>query len=101
MTRRWLAMATLLIFVSGTIGYVHADGQRGGSSPVAPNTPERSTVTSDGHPITLWARKPPSGTAQKGSVLLVHGLTWSGRPDFDLQVPGLGLQRSVLASLAT
>ena len=31
-------------------------------------------------------------------MLLVHGRTWSSRPDFDLQVPGL--QRSVMASLA-
>jgi pimeloyl-ACP methyl ester carboxylesterase len=31
-------------------------------------------------------------------VLLVHGRTWSSRPDFDLQVPGM--QRSVLVSLA-
>ena len=30
--------------------------------------------------------------------MLVHGLTWSTRPDFDLQVPGL--QRSVMASFA-
>jgi pimeloyl-ACP methyl ester carboxylesterase len=31
-------------------------------------------------------------------ALLVHGRTWSSRPDFDLQVPGM--QRSVLTSLA-
>jgi pimeloyl-ACP methyl ester carboxylesterase len=31
-------------------------------------------------------------------VLLVHGRTWSSRPDWDLQVPGL--QRSVMTSLA-
>ena len=30
--------------------------------------------------------------------MLVHGRTWSSRPDFDLQVPGL--QRSVMMSLA-
>jgi pimeloyl-ACP methyl ester carboxylesterase len=45
--------------------------------------------------MAVWARRPVS---PRGAVLLVHGRTWSGRPDFDLQVPGL--QRSVLASLA-
>ena len=58
-------------------------------------SPERFTVPSDGHPMAVWARRP---AAPKGAVLLVHGRTWSGRPDFDLQVPGL--ERSVMASLA-
>jgi alpha-beta hydrolase superfamily lysophospholipase len=57
--------------------------------------PERFTVTSDGHPMAVWARRPAS---PKGAILLVHGRTWSSRPDFDLQVPGL--QRSVLYSLS-
>ena len=66
------------------------------SRPQAAQTPpERFTVMSDGHPMAVWARRPPSPTA---SVLLVHGRTWSSRPDFDLQVPGL--QRSVLTSFA-
>jgi pimeloyl-ACP methyl ester carboxylesterase len=57
--------------------------------------PERFTVTSDGHPMAVWARRPAT---PKGAILLVHGRTWSSRPDFDLQVPGL--QRSVLVSFA-
>ncbi len=61
----------------------------------APTSPERFTVLSDGHPLAVWARRPPAPT---GTVLLVHGRTWSSRPDFDLQVPGL--QRSVLTSFA-
>jgi pimeloyl-ACP methyl ester carboxylesterase len=56
---------------------------------------ERLTVTSDGHPLAIWARRP---RAPKGALLFVHGRTWSARPDFDLQVPGL--RRSVLASFA-
>jgi pimeloyl-ACP methyl ester carboxylesterase len=56
---------------------------------------ERLTVQSDGHPIAVWTRRP---AAPSNVVLLVHGRTWSSRPDFDLQVPGL--QRSVLTSLA-
>ena len=63
------------------------------AKPAAPSAPERFTVQSDGHPIAVWGRRPAT---PKGAILLVHGRTWSGRPDFDLQVPGL--QRSVLMS---
>ena len=61
----------------------------------AATTPERFTVMSDGHPIAVWARRPAK---PQGTVLLVHGRTWSSRPDFDLQVPGL--RRSVMQSLS-
>ena len=33
----------------------------------------------------MWRKAP---TAPRRAVLLIHGRTWSGRPDFDLQVPG-------------
>ena len=56
---------------------------------------ERLTVSANGHPLRVWARRPASPRA---AVLLVHGRTWSGRTGFDLQVPGL--ERSVLRSLA-
>jgi pimeloyl-ACP methyl ester carboxylesterase len=61
----------------------------------APPTPglERFVVTSDGHGMVVWARKPAT---PRGTILLVHGRTWSARPDFDLQVPGL--RRSVMQS---
>jgi pimeloyl-ACP methyl ester carboxylesterase len=66
------------------------------SSVLAQGTaPERFTVQSDGHPMTVWARRPSS---PRGAILLVHGRTWSSRPDFDLQVPGL--KRSVMMSFA-
>lgn len=58
--------------------------------------PERFTVISDGHPLAVWARRPAAPTA---TVLLLHGRTWSSRPDWDLQVPGIG--RSVMQALAT
>ncbi|HEX5216731.1 MAG TPA: alpha/beta fold hydrolase [Vicinamibacterales bacterium] len=72
-----------------------AHGQAAAARPPAPAAPaiERFTVQSDGHPIAVWARKPAT---PKGAILLIHGRTWSSRPDFDLQVPGL--QRSVLVS---
>ena len=39
----------------------------------------------DGHAIAVWSKSP---SQPLGAVVLVHGRTWSGRPDFDLQVPG-------------
>jgi alpha-beta hydrolase superfamily lysophospholipase len=42
-------------------------------------------VADDGHALAVWAKTP---AAPKGVVVLVHGRTWSGVPDFDLQVPG-------------
>ena len=45
----------------------------------------RHEVMVEGHPIRVWEKAP----AQAGPhVLLLHGLTWSTRPNFDLQVPG-------------
>ena len=48
-------------------------------------TLQRHTVEVDGHPMAVWEKSPadPSGT-----ILLIHGRTWSSVPDFDLQVPG-------------
>jgi pimeloyl-ACP methyl ester carboxylesterase len=70
------------------------EAQRQAPPPAAASTaPDRHTVQSDGHPMALWGRKPAT---PRGSILLIHGRTWSGRPDFDLQVPGL--RRSVLSS---
>ena len=70
-------------------------GRGAASAATATTPPERFTVPSDGHPMAVWARRP---AAPKGAILLVHGRTWSSRPDFDLQVPGM--PRSVLASFA-
>jgi len=48
--------------------------------------PERLVVTADdGFQLTMWRKAPAQ---PRRSVLLIHGRTWSGRPDFDLQVPG-------------
>lgn len=52
----------------------------------APVAPARLVVTADdGFQLALWRKAPPR---PRRSVLLIHGRTWSGRPDFDLQVPG-------------
>jgi len=48
--------------------------------------PARLVVTADdGFQLTLWRKAPAK---PRRAVLLIHGRTWSGRPDFDLQVPG-------------
>ena len=60
-----------------------------------PASLDRATVMSDGHPVTLWHRQPVN---PRRVALLIHGRTWSSRPDFDLQVPGL--ERSVMIALA-
>jgi len=65
------------------------------SAAPAAGAPQRFTVPADGHPMAVWARVPAN---PRKSVLLVHGRTWSSRPDFDLQVPGL--KRSVMQSFA-
>ncbi len=64
-------------------------------SALAQTPPVRHTVVSDSHPLAVWSRSPATPRAV---IVLLHGRTWSSRPDFDLQVPGL--QRSVLSSLA-
>lgn len=45
----------------------------------------RHTVLADGHPMALWEK---SAKAAAEPILLVHGLTWSAIPDFDLLVEG-------------
>lgn len=41
---------------------------------------------SDGHHLVLWS-KSPAGAA-RGEIVLLHGRTWSARPNFDLHVAG-------------
>ena len=61
----------------------------------APSEPARLTVTADdGFSLALWRKAPAQ---PRRAVLLIHGRTWSGRPDFDLQVPGE--QRSFMDAL--
>lgn len=50
----------------------------------------------DGHSISVWSKTPADD--QKRPVVLVHGRTWSARPDFDLQVEGKN--RSLMQRLA-
>ncbi len=55
------------------------------------------TMTVDGHPFAIWSKSPAQ---PKAAVLLVHGRTWSGRPDFDLITPceDLSLMNGLVAA---
>lgn len=45
----------------------------------------KHTVLSNMHPMAVWEKNVKKA---KGVILFVHGRTWSGIPDFDLQVEG-------------
>lgn len=66
----------------------------GGFTLDAQSAPIRHDVTSDGHSLALWEKRPAK---PKGAIVLLHGRTWSSIPDFDLQVPGE--QRSLMDAL--
>lgn len=59
-------------------------------SPGAPIVGKAHYVMRDGLRIYLWEKRAAGrapGSADSGKVIvLVHGGTWSGRPDFDLQI---------------
>ncbi|MBX3706267.1 MAG: alpha/beta fold hydrolase [Pseudomonadales bacterium] len=55
------------------------------ASPAYGAAPHAHTVEVDGHPLRVWEKAP---AAPRSTMLLIHGRTWSSRPDFDLQVPG-------------
>lgn len=48
-------------------------------------TLEHHTVEVEGHPMAVWEKSPPNPI---GTIVLIHGRTWSSLPDFDLQLPG-------------
>lgn len=56
---------------------------------------ERREVRADGHPVSVWSKRPP--TRARGAIVLVHGRTWSARPNFDLRVPGASLMDALVA----
>jgi len=68
--------------------------------PAQPSRPlVREEVRVDAHPLTVWSKR-PSGRP-RGSILLVHGRTWSARPNFDLHVPGSRDDASLMDALVT
>lgn len=92
MSRRLAALLILGLFApSLALARTPAQG-------AAPPTAHLTVPADDGLPLAVWARVPAH---PRGTILLVHGRTWSSRPNFDLQVPGEPADaRSVLAALA-
>ena len=77
-------------------------GQPLPAQPAEPQIGPRVSTTihaDDGHALTLWSRLP---AAPIGSIVLLHGRTWSSVPDFDLEVPDRSRDRSrsLMAALA-
>jgi pimeloyl-ACP methyl ester carboxylesterase len=82
--RSWWAL--ILVVACASEAASPAKAPRGASNAAAPVAPTRLEVTADdGFKLTLWRKAPAQ---PRRAVLLIHGRTWSGRPDFDLQVPG-------------
>lgn len=61
----------------------------------APTLQRHVVSADDGHAIAVWSKEVRE---PRGVVILIHGRTWSARPDFDLQVPGK--RRSLMDALA-
>ncbi|MFA4432220.1 alpha/beta fold hydrolase [Xanthomonas perforans] len=81
-----------LLVVSLATAALHAQPQPG------PGTVLAQVRTDDGQTLAVWSRVPAQ---PRGTIVLVHGRTWSALPNFDLQVPGEPRDaRSVLAALA-
>ena len=79
--------SSLLLTLIWLAGCAASDARTAGS-PAAPAAaePDRLAVTADdGFQLAMWHKAP---ARPRQSLLLIHGRTWSGRPDFDLQVPG-------------
>ena len=106
MRTRWIGLAFLLS-CSGPDGppgaaegpaapeQAMAVAPAAGSKATVRREPQRHTVPAgDGHPLAVWSKSPAQ---PRGSIVLLHGRTWSGRPDFDLQVEGE--QRSTMDAL--
>ncbi|MEQ8858676.1 MAG: alpha/beta fold hydrolase [Pseudomonadales bacterium] len=54
-------------------------------APGSPAVPVPHEVIIDGHPLRVWEKSPATASAR---ILLIHGRTWSTRPDFDLHAAG-------------
>ena len=93
MTRARGALATLARVSAGVL-LIFSTLLAGTAAAQRDDAPERLTVRADGHPMAVWVRRAPHA---KGAILLLHGRTWSARPDFDLTAPGG--ERSVMRLL--
>tara|TARA_R110002096_G_scaffold436038_1_gene665739 strand:- start:2200 stop:3171 length:972 start_codon:yes stop_codon:yes gene_type:complete len=86
--------ATLATFTAcGSTSHVEGPAATVATKPTSAQSAKRAeaiigiehTVLRDGQRIRLW-EKSPADIANAPIVVFVHGATWSGRPDFDLQI---------------
>lgn len=98
MHRSKLLFLTLCVSILLIPYTVRADTDRADrcATPVTTGSGQAHTVKVDGHPIALWSKSPEN---PKATLLLVHGRTWSGQPDFDLATDceDLSLMNGLLA----
>jgi len=80
-TIQFIAACMVAISLSAPPRLALAQDTRSGS----PAKLVQHTVTVDGYPIAVWEKRAPH---PRRNLVLVHGRTWSSRPDFDLQVTG-------------
>lgn len=97
---RPLLLAALL--AAAGVGFIapplHARTAATATAATIPATQRETLRADDGHTLALWSKVPAT---PRGVLLLVHGRTWSARPNFDLQVPGEPADsRSALAAFA-
>ncbi|MFL6547727.1 MAG: alpha/beta hydrolase [Povalibacter sp.] len=90
-SQNFLGTFWLFILLALTSGCVNAPSER---MPEQVGPLQKLSIPVDGHTFALWTRQIAH---PKGSILLLHGRTWSALPDFDLKVPGE--QRSVMVAL--
>ena len=61
-----------------------------GPTPATPSSGKSHFVERDGQRVHVWEKLPDGWKAEPKAVrrvaVFVHGATWSGRPDFDLQI---------------
>ncbi len=76
--RYWLALALIFVFLLAVLPGIAISSER--ARPLSAHH-----VIVEGVPIAVWRKAPATATRV---VLLVHGRTWSARPNFDLNVPG-------------
>ncbi|MFK8011464.1 MAG: alpha/beta hydrolase [Marinicellaceae bacterium] len=78
-------LLSICLFLVGCSSKINQTQQNKSISSASASPLIQHTVISDGHPMAVWQKKPINA---KGVILFVHGRTWSGVPDFDLQVEG-------------
>lgn len=88
---RAASVLILSVMLTGSTRTTNVLGQGAQPHSVPSLAAERLQIDADGHPLTVWVKRPASA---RGSILLVHGRTWSALPNFDLKVEGH--QRSVM-----